>query len=127
VALDICIFLGVPPDDWLPVGAVLTKLSMVIKFNCTNIDSYKADYNAEDASFTNLHMGQGVYLTFSLINHSCDANTYQVVYGTSLVIRARRPIKKGEQITFCYTKPATKNSYEVRQMTLLEEYKFKCR
>jgi hypothetical protein len=127
VALDLCGILGIEPDDWLPIGAVFVKLSMVVKFNCTNLACFKANYNAEDTSFSSQHLGQGVYLAFSLMNHSCDPNTYQVPYGTSIVIRAKRPILKGEQITFCYKMPATKYSYGERQMALLEEYKFKCR
>jgi SET domain-containing protein len=50
---------------------------------------------------------------------------YNVYYGTSAVFRAIRPILKGEEITICYSKPAT--NYEERKMAFMKNYKFKCR
>jgi hypothetical protein len=123
----LCDFLNIPPADWLPIGAVFLKLHLVIKFNCTNFDFYKANYNAKDRNVPKMLVGFGLFLAFSLMNHSCDANSFHVFYGTSIVIRARRPIKKGEEITFCYGKPATHYSYEERQRGLLKSFKFNCR
>jgi hypothetical protein len=124
LALDLCIILSIEPDDWLQIGAVLMKLSLVIKFNCTKMYCSKANYNAKAFKATTLHLGQGLFLASSLMNHCLNANTYQVAYGTTTVFRARRPIKKGERITFCFLESA---SYEERRKALMEDYKFKCR
>jgi len=124
--LWICGCLGIEPADWLPIGAVFLKLNLVLTFNCTAIESCKANYNAE-TSLPKMLLGSGLFLATSLMNHSCDPNVYQVTYGTSTVFRAIRPIAKGEQINLCYRKSALDCSYEERQSTLLKDYKFKCR
>lgn len=123
----LCAFLGIPPDDRLPIGAIFLKLHLVIKFNCTNMDFCKANYNAVAGTKPKILVGFGFFLAFSMMNHSCDANLFHVFYGSSVVIRARRPIVKGEEITFCYGKPATHYCYEERQRGLLKSFKFKCR
>jgi hypothetical protein len=125
--LQLCNSLNIPPDQWLPVGAVFLKLYLAIKFNCTALECYKANYNLEDGRVPRLVLGAGLFLAFSLMNHSCDPNVFQVTYGTTVIYRARRPIKQGEEIAHCYGKLAISSSYEERQKTLLEEYKFKCR
>lgn len=102
------------------------KLDLVITCNYTVINYLKADYSA-DASGSKLGLGLGVSLASSLVNHSCDANMYQVWYGTTVVFRARRPISKGEQLTCSYIKPATSLTYQRRQDILMDIYKFKCR
>jgi SET domain len=124
--LDLCCALGIKPDDWLPIGAVLLKLVLVHCLNCFPVECYKADYNAE-TSMPKMLLGKGLFLASSLMNNSCNANTYQVSYGNSIVFRAARPIAKGEEVTVCYRMPATDFSFEERQTTLLKEYKFKCR
>jgi SET domain len=126
-ALDLCSALDIKPDDWLPIGAVFLKLSLVIKFNCFAVECFNANYNPEAKMLPILKLGPSLFLASSLMNHSCDANLYNVFYGTSVVFRARRPIVKGEEITFSYMKPATIYCLEERQMALLENYKFKCR
>jgi hypothetical protein len=127
IALEICGTLGIitPDDDWLPIAAVILKLFLIYKYNSLTLECYKANYDAQ-ASPRQMQLGKGLFLASSLISNSCDANTYKVGYGTSVVFRARRPIKKGEQITFCYMAPATEFSYEERQSYYLKEYKFKC-
>jgi hypothetical protein len=127
IALDHCGKLGIikPGDDWLPIGAVVLKLLLVLKYNSFPLECYKANYDAE-ASLPKMQLGGALFLASSLMSHSCDANTYKVSYGTTVVFRARRPIKKGDQITFCYMAPATDFSFEERQSYFLKEYKFKC-
>jgi hypothetical protein len=127
VTLDLCGSLNIPPDQWRPIGAVFLKLYLVIKFNDTALDCFKANYSPKPMSIPILPLGAGLFLAFSMVNHSCDPSVYQVTYGTSIVLRARRPIVKGEQITICYGKHAIDFSYEERQKALLRDYKFKCR
>jgi hypothetical protein len=124
--LNICSSLGIKPDDWLPIGAVILQLSLVISCNGFPLECYKANYDA-DRRLPKMNLGTGLFLASSMMNNGCDANTYQVAYGTSTVFRAVRPIVKGEEITFCYRRAATDFSYEERQMTLSSDYKFKCR
>jgi hypothetical protein len=102
------------------------KLCLVSAFNQVVIKCYKAIYD-RSARLPTANLGMGLFLASSLVNHSCDANMYHVSYGTSVVFRARRPISKGEQLTYCYSRPAFHYSYEDRQRYFLEFFKFKCR
>jgi hypothetical protein len=126
VALSLCAGFKIPISEWLPVAAIFLKLCLVIEFNQLIINYHKATYNP-NARLPELNLGTGLFLASSLINHSCDANMYKIFYGTSVVFRARRPISKGEQLTYCYTHPASHYSYADRQRILLNNCKFKCR
>jgi len=96
-----------------------------VQFNHRIIDAFKANYNS--VSLPRLVLGSGMFLASSLINHGCDATMYQVSYGTTAVFRARRPVSKGEQLTNCYTMPATNYRGKERRETLYNIYKFICR
>lgn len=43
-------------------------------------------------------IGAGAYAFLSLLNHSCCPNVVRHCYGSSIVLRALRPILKGEQL-----------------------------
>lgn len=43
-------------------------------------------------------IGSGVYSFLSLINHSCCPNVLRQCFGSKIVLRAFRPINKGEQL-----------------------------
>jgi SET domain len=123
IALAHCINIKLPREEWLPVAAILTKLFLVIQNNLLSIFCYKVNYKA---GANTILLGNSLNLASSLINHSCEPNMYQVSYGTTVVFRAMRPISKGEQLTFSYSKLATTSSYAERQEELYESYKFKC-
>jgi SET domain len=104
------------------------KLCLVAEFNKKIINCPKFSYKLCLVA-KNVRLGSGLYLASSLVNHSCDANMYQVYYGTSTVFRARRPIIKGEQLTCSYLEPelpAVYIDYGQRQKALMEFHKFKC-
>jgi SET domain len=126
LALLLCETFSIPLTERLPVAAIFLKLCMVLELNYVNINCCQFSYDAK-ATLPKLDLGLGLYLASSLVNHSCDANMYQVFYGTSSVFRATRPIAKNEQLTKCYWLPATKTKYEARQCVILKLFKFKCR
>jgi SET domain len=115
----------IPTSQWLPVAAVFLKLHLVVRFNHRIISAYKANYNS--VSLPRLTLGSGMFLASSLVNHGCDATMYEVLYGTTAVFRARRPISKGEQLTNCYAMPATNERGTERRKTLYAMHKFTCR
>jgi len=126
VTLNLCSYFRIPPDHWMPVGAVFLKLYLVALYNGTSLECFKANYDVEVCP-QKMQLGWALSVARCLVNHSCDPNMYQVWYGTSVVFRAKRPIFKGEQLTFCYMKPPSKFNYLERQETYLTFYKFKCR
>ena len=47
-------------------------------------------------------IGSGLYIEPSVLNHSCQPNAATIYFGTTLVLKAIKPIKRGEEITICY-------------------------
>lgn len=48
--------------------------------------------------YSPLEIGSGAYSFLSLLNHECSPNVVRHCYGNMVVLRALRPIKKGEQL-----------------------------
>ena len=64
--------------------------------------------------------------TMVLLNHSCDPNMVRVNIGHNTVAFAARNIKKGEEITDCYSYPYDVTAKEERRQYLEDKYKFSC-
>jgi hypothetical protein len=70
-------------------------------------------------------VGRALYLLGSLINHSCDANSAAIAIDRRLAILARKPVKKGDEITIAYGNRAPTTTRQ--QYHLLRTYGFTCR
>ncbi|KAI2626785.1 hypothetical protein GGR54DRAFT_486177 [Hypoxylon sp. NC1633] len=68
--------------------------------------------------------GSGFDNTICAANHSCDPNVVRVSNQPKTLLRAVKPIKKGDEIFMTYTE--TSNPYCVRQAALEEMYFFTC-
>jgi hypothetical protein len=123
-AICLSIDMKIALSELLPVAAILMKLFMVIQSNATRIFCLNVDYKAKEE--VNTVIANSLNLASSLVNHSCDPNMFKVAYGTTVVFRAMRPISKGEQLTFSYSKLAINSSYKYRQDDLRQTYKFTC-
>ncbi|KAJ8936173.1 hypothetical protein NQ318_019054, partial [Aromia moschata] len=71
-------------------------------------------------------VGKVIYAFHSLLNHSCNANSFPVSYGSHIVIRAQRNIKKGEQVTVNYGFSFNNCHKFERQFKLQKHYHFTC-
>lgn len=69
-------------------------------------------------------LGIGLFLGAVSANHACDPNCHQVFEGSSIRLRALRPIVQGEELTIGYIDIS--NTRDVRQDTLLKGYGFEC-
>lgn len=69
-------------------------------------------------------IGTGIYLSCSLINHSCVPNCIAVFDRLQLNIRTLRDLKEGEELTISYVEQLAP-SYD-RQDELQNIYRFKC-
>ncbi|KAL6208811.1 hypothetical protein ACLB2K_019756 [Fragaria x ananassa] len=70
------------------------------------------------------HLGKGLYLLISLMNHSCLPNCIVVFEGKRAFVRAVEPIAKGAEI--CQSYINLSGSTMSRKMTLEGEYLFTC-
>lgn len=70
------------------------------------------------------HYGSGFDPLICSANHSCDPNVVRVSNSPNTLLRALKPIKKGEEIFMKYTD--TSNPFWIRQAELKENYFFTC-
>lgn len=71
-------------------------------------------------------IGQGLYASAALLNHSCLPNANWSVDGEGrLCVRAVRPIEAGEEVTVAYVDPTL--PYHARQQALQDHFFFACR
>lgn len=71
-------------------------------------------------------IGRGFFPTVALLNHSCDANTTRVFHQDTQVVRAARPIKRGEQIFAGYGPDYGGMERFHRQKVLRGKFFFRC-
>lgn len=77
------------------------------------------------ATSTCQEIGAGIYATLSLFNHSCDPAVTRHFYGDTCVVRAIRPIMKGEQVSDNYGALYAVHGKSERQ-SILNQYYFEC-
>ncbi|KAF5302587.1 hypothetical protein FQA39_LY10205 [Lamprigera yunnana] len=70
--------------------------------------------------------GSGAYSFLSLINHSCCPNVIRHCYGTTIVLRTLRPIRKGEQLYDNYGYHHAVMTKSERKERLYKQYFFDC-
>lgn len=69
-------------------------------------------------------IGTTLDLVGSLVNHSCDPNTFVFFEQSQLRVRSLRPINAGEEITQTYVD--SKPGVMMRQKILKSDYFFTC-
>nr|CAD7447407.1 unnamed protein product [Timema bartmani] len=73
-----------------------------------------------------VEIGAAAYATMSLVNHSCEPNVVRHSYRDTVVLRAIRLIKKGEQVLDNYGYHYALHEKEERQSHLKDQYYFIC-
>mmetsp|Transcript_37672 Transcript_37672/g.106431 ORF Transcript_37672/g.106431 Transcript_37672/m.106431 type:complete len:504 (+) Transcript_37672:48-1559(+) len=95
----------------LPPAKEVAQLLAKIACNCMTI----ADEELRP-------VGTGLYLTGAMANHSCSPSCVQSFQGNRLVLRALRPVAKGEPLTISYIELAA--TRQERRHSLLQGYFF---
>ncbi|KAF2023778.1 SET domain-containing protein [Setomelanomma holmii] len=98
-----------------------TSLSLkeVLAVYCSILTNCLSIYQADGRM-----LGTSLDIVASLINHSCDPNTFVVFEGGELRVRPIRKISAGEEITQCYTD--IDMDVLIRRSVLKSEYFFHC-
>lgn len=73
---------------------------------------------------TSENVADALYLTMSLVNHSCEPNCVTVFKGRHLHLRAIQEIQAGEELTLTYIDPLMHTAERQRQ--LKRKYCFEC-
>ena len=71
-------------------------------------------------------VGEALYATASLLNHSCRANTTLRHVGRTLELRAAASLSKGEEVLTCYGPQAGFVPRHARRALLRSLYHFEC-
>ncbi|KAI0850312.1 hypothetical protein F5Y00DRAFT_268455 [Daldinia vernicosa] len=107
-------YAGKPSIDGFDVEAVARDLIFNVMYNTFQVGS---PLDAGD-------YGRGFDPLVCSANHSCDPNVIRVSNQPSTILRALKPIKKGEEIFMAYTEVT--NPFWVRQAHIKEAYYFTC-
>lgn len=83
-------------------------------------------YKTKDNYFEAQEIGAGAFSFLSLFNHSCNPNVVRHCYGSVVVLRAIRSIKKGEQCYDNYGYHFALMPKETRKSNLKRQYFFEC-
>lgn len=119
-------------EDEVYIGGLLVHLFELMQFNThgvtESLDREPIKKNAEVAEFDNRIrlVGNGLYPTLCLFNHSCDNNTYKYYAGSNLVVIASKNIYEGEEVTEGYFPTAQMIPRPQRRAWLAEHYWFEC-
>ena len=82
------------------IGGVVLRHLQIIQCNALRIIEITRPTKFDDPKPE--PVGIGLYPTVSLINHSCDPNADLNFYGDTIVVRAIRNIREGEEICISY-------------------------
>ncbi|GLI61856.1 hypothetical protein VaNZ11_004364, partial [Volvox africanus] len=115
---------AIPEALPLPNRREQTRLAKVVKFNCFGDDT--EDLAACECRGEQPRGHIGLWPEFALFNHSCAPNTSNYVIGDSMVVRACRPIKTGEEVTICYLGRPQLLPFSRRISILSDDYGFEC-
>jgi len=119
-------------EDELYVGGLLVNVFELMQFNTHAItestDREGSEPNLINKDFENKIrlVGNGLYPTLCLFNHSCDNNTYKYSAGSTVVAVASKNIYEGEEVTEGYFPSAQMISRPQRRAWLAEHYWFDC-
>lgn len=113
---------------------VMELLSLVLKARCNSFSikhhSESSSSSPSPSSTSNIlppaSVGSGIYLSASLLNHSCNPNCLVFFSKNTIIIRSSRSIKVGEELCISYGPLSPRHLLGDRHMALLKRWHFKC-
>ncbi|XP_023318394.1 SET and MYND domain-containing protein 4-like [Trichogramma pretiosum] len=102
-------------DDMVFCAAIVFRSCVIISSNSFSVQQEPG-----------VKVGSGLYVTASLLNHSCCPNTFRHYFGLQMVTRALEPIKPGDQIFTCYGGGYQYMGRSERRRKMAESYFFDC-
>ena len=121
IAIMVCVRLGIIKEDDPRFGSFCGAFIRLIKRTRTNSWAIYAGISPPI-----VRCGSGIYATLSLINHSCTPNLTQLYYGRLMVVKAKRAIKQGEELTMSYGPISGQKPVSERRAHLKRCYNFEC-
>ncbi|KAM3934081.1 SET and MYND domain-containing protein 4 [Leptodactylus fuscus] len=112
------------------LGLAIFRHMLQLHCNAQAVTVLNEDYEDSSTSLVesskSSRLATAVFPVLSLLNHSCDPNTSVSFQGRRVMVRANRPIRKGEEILHCYGPHRLRMNIRKRQMLLKDQYFFDC-
>lgn len=101
-------------------------LELLYRYTITNILNCYETSTSLPTRFNKVGISVSQYITMGLVNHSCAPNVQRVQQSNRQIMMVVRPIRKGEQLFDNYGPIFPLMAKKQRQVTLLNQYGFKC-
>ncbi|XP_046740087.1 SET and MYND domain-containing protein 4-like isoform X2 [Diprion similis] len=114
------------PEEIFVGGLILHNIQL-LQFNAHEISELarpKGAITLDKAK--SIFIGGGVYPTVALLNHSCNPSVIRYFIGTTMVVRALRTIRPGEEVSENYGPIFTTMPLSERRRKLRLQYWFDC-
>ncbi|GAB1861357.1 SET and MYND domain-containing protein 4 [Camponotus japonicus] len=114
-------------DEELFIAELLLHNLQLLQFNSHEISELikpKGEKTLSKAK--SIFIGGGVYPTVAMLNHSCNPGVIRYFIGTTMVVRAARTIRAGEEISENYGPIFTTTPENERKRRLRVQYWFDC-
>ncbi|XP_076384434.1 protein-lysine N-methyltransferase SMYD4 isoform X2 [Megalopta genalis] len=112
----------------LYVSSLLLRYMLQLMCNGYAISSSDIRLNQNDLSIDQQDIvATGIYLSASIMNHSCDPNIINIFMDQYLIVRALKDIAPNEEVFNCYGPNYRHMSTEERQKMLSSQYYFTCK
>ncbi|XP_073523785.1 SET and MYND domain-containing protein 4 isoform X2 [Phyllobates terribilis] len=112
------------------LGSAILLHMLQLHCNAQAVTAIHEEYEESTTSLVarsnSSRLATAIFPILSLLNHSCDPNTSVSFQGRSVMVRANRAIRKGEEVLHCYGPHKLRMKFEKRQALLKDQYFFTC-
>ncbi|CAG5104236.1 Similar to Smyd4: SET and MYND domain-containing protein 4 (Mus musculus) [Cotesia congregata] len=115
-----------PTGNEVAVAALLLRNLQLLQFNAHEIFETRVSNEHRFRGSKTVYLGVAIYPGVARFNHDCYPAVTRYFSGRDIVIRATRPLTKGQVIAENYGPIFTKRSFKERQRNLEGRYWFKC-
>lgn len=114
-------------EEELFIAELLLHNLQLLQFNSHEISELVRPKEEKTlAKAKSIFIGGGVYPTVAMLNHSCNPGVIRYFIGTTMIVRAARTIRAGEEISENYGPIFTTTPENERKRRLRVQYWFDC-
>lgn len=124
---SVCKPLLIEEKKQLILGEILMTHLMQLSTNAIAVlDQQFNELSTEASNIKENPIGIAIYVTTSLLNHSCKPNVLTMFQNNKMIVRAGGSIQPGDEVYYCYGPSVRTMSKKDRQLRLKSQYYFDC-
>ncbi|XP_063812180.1 SET and MYND domain-containing protein 4 isoform X2 [Pseudophryne corroboree] len=112
------------------IGSAILLHMLQLHCNAQAVTVIQEEYEEYTTSLVEsnkcVRLATALFPVLSLLNHSCDPNTSVTFQGRCAIVKASRPIRKGEEVEHCYGPHKLRMDRAERRHLLKDQYFFMC-